>query len=71
MDVKQKFAEGVETTKLLTGLSQDDFALLKEAAPQARQWGAGLSKYFTIPFTRIIEPPPFFTQMNERSGKKP
>lgn len=46
MDVKQKFAEGVETTKLLTGLSQDDFALLKEAAPQARQWGAGFVKIF-------------------------
>ena len=46
MDVKQKFAEGVETTKWLTGLSQNDFDLLKEAAPQASQWGADFVKIF-------------------------
>lgn len=46
MDVKQKFIEGVETTKLLTGLSQRDFDLLREAAPQARLWAADLVKIF-------------------------
>lgn len=46
MNVKQKFTEGVETAKLLTGLSRDDFDLLKEAAPQASQWGADFVKIF-------------------------
>lgn len=38
MDVKKRFVEGLDTIKTLTGLSQADFVILKEVAPQARQW---------------------------------
>lgn len=46
VEVKQKFKNGVNTTIALTGLSQADFELLKEAAPQARQWCSEIVQVF-------------------------
>ncbi len=37
-DTKKRYEEGLATIKYLTGISQEDFSLLKEVAPQAREW---------------------------------
>lgn len=45
-NVKQQFEAGLDTIKTLTGLQTADFDLLKEAAPQARQWSGEMAKMF-------------------------
>lgn len=45
-EVKQKFEEGLNTIRALTGLTQADFDTLKEAAPQAAEWVDELVKLF-------------------------
>ncbi|MEN8241491.1 MAG: protoglobin domain-containing protein [Chloroflexota bacterium] len=45
-DVKKRFMEGLDTIKTLTGVSQADFDLLKEAAPEANQWVDEVAKFF-------------------------
>lgn len=44
--VRRDFDKGIETVQALTGLSQIDFDLLSEAAPQATQWGDELVQIF-------------------------
>lgn len=44
--IKQSFEEGLNTITTLTGLSQADFDLLRQATPQALQWGDDIVKMF-------------------------
>lgn len=37
-EIKQQFEAGLDTIRVLTGVSQADFDALKAAAPQATQW---------------------------------
>ena len=45
-DVKKSFAEGLDTIKTLTGVSQADFDILKGAEPEASQWIDEITKAF-------------------------
>ncbi len=45
-DTKQRFSDGLNTIKTLTGVSQQDFDTLKEAAPEATQWVGEITQYF-------------------------
>lgn len=45
-DAKQRFLDGLDTIKTLTGVSQNDFDTLKEAAPEAIQWVSEIVQYF-------------------------
>lgn len=45
-DVKKSFAEGLDTIKTLTGVSQADFDILKGAEPEASQWIEEITKAF-------------------------
>ncbi|HRV94424.1 MAG TPA: protoglobin domain-containing protein [Anaerolineae bacterium] len=44
--IKQSFEDGLNTITTLTGLTQADFDLLRQAAPQALQWGDDIVKMF-------------------------
>ncbi|MCB0195715.1 MAG: globin [Anaerolineae bacterium] len=44
--IKQRFDEGLDTITTLTGLTQADFDKLREAAPQAKQWGDAIVAMF-------------------------
>ena len=44
--VRRDFEKGIETVQALTGLSQADFDLLSEVAPQATQWADELVQIF-------------------------
>ncbi|MCB9076596.1 MAG: hypothetical protein H6631_03325 [Anaerolineaceae bacterium] len=44
--VRRDFVRGIETVEALTGLSQADFDLLSEVAPQAMEWGDELVQIF-------------------------
>ncbi len=45
-DAKQRFLDGLDTIKTLTGVSQRDFDTLKEAAPEATQWADEFTQHF-------------------------